>query len=287
MVSCSASPKQQLPGMDFFIFFPVQSDAKTSLSLLPPLQGETATLSRQLALEFECKLCERSRILVLVLPWKVRRKEKGAGCSLGRVQFLQRNEESSHRVSWKPGRTRSETETETRGQRQVMVSLNQRRKLLTLNKRLFTLIAFQKRLCLYTRGRCWQKADSAVSALKPAAFLPSSPVWWKKKFRPDSVPTSNFTLGLTQQSSVRSSNPSVHATCSQSCSRGHWQTRHVAEPNHPLQNATIWLAGEKWMETFTQYLHSALLWQTDLVYLKFLKRLRGFIHCWEPETWRG
>lgn len=59
------------------------------------------------------------------------------------------------------------------------------------------------------------------------------------KFHPDSVPTSNFTLGLTQQSSVRSSNPSVHATCSQSCSRGHLQAGHVAEPNHPLLNATI------------------------------------------------
>lgn len=58
------------------------------------------------------------------------------------------------------------------------------------------------------------------------------------KFFPDSVPTYSFTLGLTQQSSVRSSKPSVHATCSRNCGRGHLQTRHVAEhTNHtnPLQ----------------------------------------------------
>lgn len=107
----------------FFFFFCSQSGAKTfshslkARSLLPCLR---ATTCRKNCLPFtdswhlNFKTCVRAaEPLVLILPLKVRKKEKGAGNSLSRVQFLQRNEESSHCVSWKPGRMPKEREKGT------------------------------------------------------------------------------------------------------------------------------------------------------------------------------
>lgn len=123
MVSCSASPKQQLLSVFFCFFFCSQSGAKTfarslkARSLLPCLR---ATTCRKNCLPFtdswhlNFKTCVRAaEPLVLILPLKVRKKEKGARNSLCRVQFLQRNEESSHCVSWKPGRMPKEREKGT------------------------------------------------------------------------------------------------------------------------------------------------------------------------------
>lgn len=64
--------------------------------------------------------------LRFVLPLKVRKEEKGAESPLGRVQLLQRNEESFHHVSCKPVMVPRERERNREVMVSLLVSLNQR-----------------------------------------------------------------------------------------------------------------------------------------------------------------
>lgn len=61
-----------------------------------------------------------------------------------------------------------------------------------------------------------------------------------------------FTLRLTQQSITRSGNPSVHATCSQTCSRGHFASNTACWTKETEQ----WHNLISWSETWWRRLHS-------------------------------
>lgn len=73
-----------------------------SLSLLPCLGAIRKTVMYVYLIMTNGPWVLTTEPLRFVLPLKVRKEEKGAESPLGRVQFLQRNEESFHHVSCKP-----------------------------------------------------------------------------------------------------------------------------------------------------------------------------------------
>lgn len=173
MVSCSASPKQQLPGMDFFIFFHPEwrQNVTVTAAASPGRNGHLVqTIGPWILMQAVWEEQNPGPHLTL----KSEEEGKG-GWMLSRQGSVSPEKRGILPSCFLEAR---EDEKRDRDRDRSWYVSTKWTKLLTLNKRLFTQIAFQKRF-LYTRGRCWQKAVSAVSALKPAAFLPSSPVWWK------------------------------------------------------------------------------------------------------------
>lgn len=138
------------------------------------------------------------------------------------------------------------------------------------------------RLCLQFlhswRGTCrkeWEQSEywyagkskrtSSVQLLKPVALASLLLLLffvWLERFTSlinILVTAYYFTLCLTQQPIARSGNPSVHATCSQTCSRGHLRATLLAE-RKKQNNGTIWflgvrLGGDVYTHIFPPFCH--------------------------------